>query len=133
MVAAQRGCRRQFLATPVQPEARHMVTGEQRSEAVTDEGAGRGTVRQCLAQDVEVHPGAPGQQSLDGSDGLTEPQQVDQQLGQVPGYVAADMSDVGVVEADGPGETAGTGGPGRRTATPALIKLPVRAAATSTR
>jgi hypothetical protein len=86
MVAAQRGCRRQFLATPVQPEARHMVTGEQRAEAVTDEGAGRGTVRQCLAQDVEVHPGAPGQeQGLGGSDGLTEPQQVHQQLGHRPG------------------------------------------------
>jgi hypothetical protein len=56
MVAAQRGYRGEFLAAAVQPEARHMVTGEQRAEVVADEGAGRGTVRQCLAQDVEVLP-----------------------------------------------------------------------------
>jgi hypothetical protein len=36
----------------------------------------------------------PGQeQGLGGSDGLTEPQQVDQQLGQVPGAMAADVRD----------------------------------------
>ena len=94
MFTTQRGYRREFLTAAVQPEAGRIVTGEQRAEAGADEGAGRGTVHQRLAQDVEVDPGAPGQeQGLGGSDGLTEPQQVDQQLGQVPGAVAADVRD----------------------------------------
>ena len=62
MFTTQAGYRREFLIAAVQPEAGHIVTGEQRAEAVADEGAGRGTVRQCLAQDVEVDPCAPGQE-----------------------------------------------------------------------
>jgi hypothetical protein len=94
MFAAERGYRGEFLAAAVQPETGQVVTSEQRAEVVADEGAGRGAVHQRMAQDIEVEPGAPGQeQGLGCSDGLTEPQQVDQQLGQVPGAVTADVRD----------------------------------------
>ena len=85
MFTAQRGHRRELLAAAVQPDAGLIVTGEQHAEVVADEGAGRGTVYQCAAQDVEVDPGVPGQeQELGGSDGLTEPHTLTSSLARYP-------------------------------------------------
>jgi hypothetical protein len=61
---------------------------------VPDESAGRGAARQGLAEHVKVQPGATShQQSLGRSDGLAKPQKVDQQLGQVPAAMPANVND----------------------------------------
>jgi hypothetical protein len=55
---------------------------------------GRSAAGQRLAQHVEVEFGPPGQEhGLGCGDSLAEPQQVDQQLRQVSGAVAADVRD----------------------------------------
>ena len=83
-----------LLTAPVQPEGREVVPVEQRAEVVPDEGSGCRARCQRLAEHVEVDPGAAGeQQGLAGSYGLTEPQQVNQQLDRVPGAVTADVDD----------------------------------------
>jgi hypothetical protein len=76
----------ELLTAPVQPERREVVPVDQRAEVDPGQGGGCGACRQRLAEHVEVDSGAAGeQQSLAGSHGLAEPQQVTQQLGRVPG------------------------------------------------
>src|ERR1039458_4899472 len=91
MFTRQLGHVRQLLAAAIEPEGRQVVTFQQRAEVVADKRAGRRAVPKSPAQHIEIQPRAPRQEeSLGCGDGLAKPQQVNQQLDQIPGARAAD-------------------------------------------
>jgi hypothetical protein len=94
VLARQFSDRGEFLAAAIQPKRGEVIAAEQATKFMADKAASCSATFQRMLHYLQVNSLPLRQeQHLSRGDGLTEPQQVDQVLGRVPGARTAQVGD----------------------------------------